>query len=132
MSFYIQQKRPHKVAKILNIKYLDINQTFENLTPLQRSCLHGAWVCAKLIIASNADINARDSTGKSALHFCCQTDKEDMLSGVRLLVNAGCDIFFVDAEGYTASDYCLKAQKYDIVDYLEKQEAGIGNPMEIE
>lgn len=59
----------------------------------------GSKAIAELLIASGADVNAKDKYGCTALHFAASMNKCDVL---RFLVASGADVEARDEDGHTA------------------------------
>ena len=75
----------------------------------------------KELLSEGANVNAKDSNGKTALMYAAEKGYLDI---VKLLVNGGANIHAKDSKGKTAIMYALDNKHKDIAAYL-MQKAGI-------
>eukprot|EP00117_Sycon_ciliatum_P016006 scpid26341/ scgid5881/ E3 ubiquitin-protein ligase mind-bomb; Mind bomb homolog len=63
---------------LLNREEIDVNVRGPKLdTPLMLAALHGDKACVELLVRSNADLNAEDACGNTALHTLCYRVSDD-------------------------------------------------------
>jgi ankyrin repeat protein len=85
-----------KVLELINDGY-DINSTKEN--PLLIACQHNQLPCVQLLLSLGADIEIKDSKGKTALIFASEKGHLDI---VKELINNGANVDAKDNDGKTA------------------------------
>ncbi|NVO20244.1 MAG: ankyrin repeat domain-containing protein [Bacteroidetes bacterium] len=89
-------------------------------TPLIIACIEGNFEGCRLLLESNANVNACDSFGTSPLMFAAINDYIDI---VRLLVTNGANINHKDRYEMTASDYALEFKNIQISKFLIEHKA---------
>ena len=73
--------------------------TYENLSPLYMACDYQQAEMVELLLGWEADVNARDQRGYTALMYASWKGHADI---VRILIDRGADVRSVDSEtGYT-------------------------------
>jgi ankyrin repeat protein len=71
------------------------------------------------------NINARDRTGKTCMHYACES-KSDNLDFVKWLIKTGCDIKIKDSRGRTGLEYACEQGNLKIVKFLIDQTSSHG------
>jgi ankyrin repeat protein len=108
-----------KVLELINDGY-DINSTTEN--PLLVACEHNQLPCVQLLLELGADIEIKDSKGKTAL-ICAS--KNGYLDIVIELINNGANVDAKDNDGKTALICASKNGYLDIVTELINNGANV-------
>jgi ankyrin repeat protein len=108
-----------KVLELINDGY-DINSTKEN--PLLVACEHNQLPCVQLLLSLGADIEIKDSKGKTAL--ICASEKGH-LDIVKELINNGANIDAKDNDGKTALIISSNIGNLEIVKELLNNGANI-------
>lgn len=82
---------------------------------LHAACRGGFSAKAKSLLDSGADVNAKDKTGKTPLHFAVITNNLDMII---LLRQYHADTKATDNKGLTAYDYAVKSGNQNLISAL--------------
>ncbi len=77
---------------------------------LHHACASGKLDLLELLLRVNVDPNITDPNGKSPLHFCVKSKREDS-SIAELLLLKEADINALDGKGQTALDYICPKEK---------------------
>ena len=89
----------------------DVNMKHNGTTPLMTACKRGHYgILQRLLQEPTVDIDAVDSTGKSALHFAVFTSLENVL----VLVSKGANLSIKDVFNCTPLDYAITHKKFDL------------------
>lgn len=101
----------------------DVNHRYDDLyrgditgrTALMEAVENGQVECAKVLIASGADVNMQDSTGSNALMLAIINDvrgdrKKDLERCVELLVQSGGRVTTSDRDGYSVIEYARRCK----------------------
>ena len=89
----------------------DVNRKHNGTTPLMTACKRGHYgIVQRLLQEPTIDIDAVDSTGKSALHFAVFTSLEIVLA----LVCKGANLSIKDVFNCTPLDYAITHKKFDL------------------
>ena len=88
--------------------------------PLHRAAMEGRTEVARVLLDSNADINAADNTGSRPLHWAAD---EGHLETVCFLIEKGAQVDAVDADFKTAADWAASSGHLEIQRLLKRLEA---------
>eukprot|EP01102_Stenamoeba_stenopodia_P021794 TRINITY_DN8879_c0_g1_i1.p1 TRINITY_DN8879_c0_g1~~TRINITY_DN8879_c0_g1_i1.p1 ORF type:complete len:678 (-),score=175.40 TRINITY_DN8879_c0_g1_i1:84-2117(-) len=94
------------VYKLVHMLYQDCPIVWANPEELNRTAPHAAvdkanYVCISLLLANGADVNAKDISLRTPLHYAASNQNAH---GLLILLNAGASIDEKDSEGLTAID----------------------------
>ncbi|KAK3395314.1 hypothetical protein B0H63DRAFT_492216 [Podospora didyma] len=81
-------------------------------SPLHMAALKGQTKIMDILLNKGADINALDSTGRSALHCAVEGERMD---AVTLLVERGADVNILDGKGLSALHFAVEKGMEDAV-----------------
>ena len=71
---------------------------------------------AAALIKRGCDVNAKDTSGYTALHYAGSNNRRET---ARVLLERGADRTIKDKVGKTAADYARKTSNYDLAAYIE-------------
>lgn len=91
------EKLRRSIAESPNIVTLRDPKTMN--TPLHISAQNGHEEVTEILIAGNADLNAKNGKGQTALHMAMSYDYYKV---VRMLINAGCNEQMINDDGFAA------------------------------
>ena len=112
------EKGTVEVVDILIQYGADVNRKHNRMTPLMVACKWRHYrIVQRLLQEPTIDIDAVDSTGKSALHFAVFANSEI----VTALVTKGVNPNIRDGSGCTPLDYAIRHSKIDVVSALVKK-----------
>ncbi|ALA62494.1 ankyrin repeat family protein [Turkeypox virus] len=78
----------------------DVNDNFCGITPLHNACSYKEGIAvAKLLLDNCANINAKDSTGRTPLHTACSLPADTGINIVKLLISYGANVHDKSADG---------------------------------
>ncbi|MBP1635011.1 MAG: uncharacterized protein H6Q10_1585 [Acidobacteria bacterium] len=80
----------------------DVHEAAGGTTPLHGAVRQGFPAAVELLVKHGADVNARDGSGRTALHWAADDQRLDM---VVLLVSKGADVNALDAQRHTPMYY---------------------------
>lgn len=86
---------------------------FERRPALHYAAYGGFYSCMSLLLESGAEVDARDNTGVTALHWACASGS---LDAVKLLVRHNAFFNYVETEGdkLTPLDYAVIRDHQDV------------------
>jgi ankyrin repeat protein len=101
----------------------DTTKAVEN-TPLQLASKKGSKEMLELLLANDADVNARDAFGRTALINAVIAGQKE---GVELLIAHHADLNSQDMDGFSALNFASLAGHKEIVALLLANKAEVGN-----
>lgn len=96
----------------------------DGVTPLHYACIDGKSKTVEKLLELGSDINAKDNSGNTPLHYAAEvtyeTDLNERYAFVRMLLEQGADHSAQNEKGYTAADYArMCIDEVDNVDGLK-------------
>ncbi len=116
LHYAIKNNQPQIVALLLT-NGANIEQTFEEQTPLMYATKMQHLEIADFLISHGADVNTLNHDQQTALIFCA---KYGTLELSIFLIENGANPDIRDVKGRKAIDYALKHDNKDVADYLKK------------
>ncbi|ELU02794.1 hypothetical protein CAPTEDRAFT_142218, partial [Capitella teleta] len=108
LKIAISMDNSYGVKRFLEQKYgMEINIADERgVSALHFACAQGNLRMARFLLENDSDVNRRDQSGKSPLHFAFLNlkDQEVLHEMVDLLREFGADVNAIDEDGNTALD----------------------------
>lgn len=104
-----------EVAKLLIEKGANVNATFQKTSVLQEAAKNGDEEMVRMLLDKGAVINARNMTGRSALHLAAQAG---LVGVVRVLVESGASVDSQDRYGWSPLHLAVKHKKVEVVELL--------------
>ena len=88
-------------------------------TPLHLACLHSQTHIVSLLIRHGAHVNSQSQSGKTALHYACQSQSQAASVAIsRLLLDSGADVNSQDDDENTPLHYAVRQGSSDTVSLL--------------
>lgn len=122
----------------VNIEYddlndLDVHLDCKKITPLALAVYHNRVACVEKLLEAGADVNFRDKTNKTLLHWVIDGYKSDNLmpanpsrgdimraigyksdNVMKMLILHGADVNAIDMQGNTPLHYAVESNKKDL------------------
>ena len=94
---------------------VDLNTTYEGLTPLRGAIEAGQYEAARALVEAGADVSISIGKGRTLLHIACMSGQ---LKYAELLIRAGAGVNVADDRGNCPLHYASAAGTLDIVKLL--------------
>ena len=95
---YAIDKKLDGCCRLLLTRGADPNRSDGITLPLQHACAFGTPTIQRLLLDAGADVNLRDTSGSTALHYATRSSNEDSL---RLLIRRGASLELKNKRGDT-------------------------------
>lgn len=104
---------------------LNARSGVSRFTALHDAACYGRLKCARRLIQLGADVNVTNSSKNTPLHEACQMleppHSPKRLEMVKLLVEAGSDVFAKNKFGQTPEDIAREQKHLEVADYLKAE-----------
>ena len=106
--------------------YRPVNGSEDEWTPLYQTARFGHKEVAELLIASSADVNAKDKSGRTALHIAANSGRKEV---AELLITNGTEVNTNDDVGKTPLDWANARRQTETTDLLRKHGGKTGEEL---